>query len=34
MQTFLDDCADAFIALAKNASVTGELTKVDAGLFP
>ncbi|KIV88680.1 hypothetical protein, variant [Exophiala mesophila] len=31
-ETFLDDCADAFISLAKNSSQTGVSTVVDAGV--
>lgn len=31
-ETFLDDCADAFVMLAKNTSMTGMRVQVDAGL--
>lgn len=31
-ETFLDDCVDAFIMLAKNSSMTGMRIQVDAGL--
>ncbi|KAF1955466.1 short chain dehydrogenase/reductase [Byssothecium circinans] len=31
-ETFLDDCADAFVMLAKNTSMTGMRIQVDAGL--
>ncbi|KAE8150883.1 hypothetical protein BDV25DRAFT_104374 [Aspergillus avenaceus] len=31
-ETFLDDCADAYINLAKNTSMTGQQITVDAGL--
>jgi enoyl-[acyl-carrier-protein] reductase (NADH) len=31
-ETFLQDCADAFIMLAKNTSMTGMKVQVDAGL--
>jgi enoyl-[acyl-carrier-protein] reductase (NADH) len=31
-ETFLQDCADAFIMLAKNTSMTGMKIQVDAGL--
>jgi len=31
-ETLLDDCADAFISIAKNTSMTGQQTVVDAGL--
>lgn len=31
-ETYLDDCADAFVTLAKNNSVTGQAMTVDAGL--
>lgn len=32
-ETFLEDCADAFISLAKNNSVTGQQIVVDSGLL-
>ena len=31
-ETFLDDCAAAFVMLAKNTSMTGMRIQVDAGL--
>jgi len=31
-ETFLDDCADAYISAAKNTSMTGQQITVDAGL--
>lgn len=31
-ETYLDDCADAFVMLAKNSSMTGMRIQVDAGL--
>ena len=31
--TSLDDCADAFVAIAKNSSMTGQRFSVDAGLY-
>lgn len=31
-ETFLQDCADAYIMLAKNTSMTGMKVQVDAGL--
>ncbi|PVI07963.1 short chain dehydrogenase/reductase [Periconia macrospinosa] len=31
-ETYLDDCADAFVMLAKNTSMTGMRIQVDAGL--
>jgi hypothetical protein len=31
-ETFLDDCVDAFVMLAKNTSMTGMRVQVDAGL--
>ena len=31
-ETYLQDCADAFIMLAKNSSMTGMKVQVDAGL--
>lgn len=31
-ETYLQDCADAFIMLAKNTSMTGMRIQVDAGL--
>ncbi|KPM38665.1 hypothetical protein AK830_g7898 [Neonectria ditissima] len=31
-ETYLDDCADAYISLAKNTSMTGQQITVDAGL--
>jgi hypothetical protein len=31
-ETYLQDCADAFIMLAKNTSMTGMKIQVDAGL--
>ena len=31
-ETFLDDCVDAFVMLAKNTSMTGMRIQVDAGL--
>jgi len=31
-ETLLDDCADAFIATAKNSSMTGQQVVVDSGL--
>ncbi|KAH7094416.1 short chain dehydrogenase/reductase [Paraphoma chrysanthemicola] len=31
-ETFLDDCVDAFVMLAKNSSMTGMRVQVDAGL--
>lgn len=32
-ETKLDDCADAYIAAAKNASMTGQQIQVDSGLY-
>jgi hypothetical protein len=32
VQTFLDDCADAYVSAAKNTSMTGQEITVDAGL--
>ncbi|KAL9071152.1 MAG: hypothetical protein Q9157_005567 [Trypethelium eluteriae] len=34
LQTDLDDCANTFVMLAKNTSMTGMKIQVDAGLFP
>jgi hypothetical protein len=31
-QTFLDDCADAYVSVAKNTSMTGQQITVDAGV--
>lgn len=31
-ETDLDDCADAFIAAAKNSSMTGQNIQIDSGL--
>jgi len=31
-ETYLDDCVDAFVMLAKNTSMTGMRIQVDAGL--
>ena len=31
-ETYLEDCADAFVMLAKNSSMTGMRIQVDAGL--
>jgi len=31
-ETYLQDCADAFVMLAKNTSMTGMRIQVDAGL--
>jgi len=31
-ETFLQDCADAFVMLAKNTSMTGMKVQVDAGV--
>jgi hypothetical protein len=31
-ETYLDDCAEAFVMLAKNTSMTGMRIQVDAGL--
>lgn len=31
-ETFLDDCANAYVMLAKNTSMTGMKVQVDAGL--
>jgi hypothetical protein len=31
-ETFLDDCVDAFVMLARNTSMTGMRIQVDAGL--
>ncbi|KAF1986672.1 NAD(P)-binding protein [Aulographum hederae CBS 113979] len=33
METDLDDCADAFVMIAKNTSMTGQKIAVDAGLM-
>lgn len=34
IQTDLEDCANAFIDLARNTSMTGQKITVDAGLCP
>lgn len=31
-ETYLDDCVDVYIMLAKNTSFTGQAVQVDAGL--
>ncbi|OCL07250.1 NAD(P)-binding protein [Glonium stellatum] len=33
METDLDDCANAFVMIAKNTSMTGQKIQVDAGLY-
>jgi hypothetical protein len=32
LQTDLQDCADMFVSLAKNTSITGQHIQVDSGL--
>jgi hypothetical protein len=31
-ETHLQDCADAFVAIARNTSMTGQKMQIDAGL--